>query len=290
MEQAEALQDDFTEQPEAAQEESTIDHIEQNKDRYEPPEEPDSGSEDGGEDDIDNESNLYDTVQYEGKEYSVPKELKDAFLRQADYTQKTQEVAQSRQALEQQQHEFQQAVQMQRQNIQSYAQLFALQNQLSEYNGVNWDLFSAEQPQEAQQAFIRYQQLKDATGNLAQQLQQQEAKSLQMQREMTVRRVEQGKAELERDIKGWNSTMAMEVAKYGQSVGASPEALKFIEPYQVKILRKAMLYDQSMKKATKPEEPALKPSIKVRGKANVNKDPDKMSTKEWLAWRTKQLS
>jgi hypothetical protein len=39
-------------------------------------------------------------VEYEGKTYCLPPELRDALLRQADYTRKTQEVAQARKALE----------------------------------------------------------------------------------------------------------------------------------------------------------------------------------------------
>lgn len=41
-----------------------------------------------------------DEVEYEGQKFRVPKPLKDAVLRHADYTQKTQEVAQQRRTLE----------------------------------------------------------------------------------------------------------------------------------------------------------------------------------------------
>ena len=39
-------------------------------------------------------------VDYNGKSYCLPPELKDALLRQADYTRKTQELAEGRRALE----------------------------------------------------------------------------------------------------------------------------------------------------------------------------------------------
>ena len=38
----------------------------------------------------------FEEVEYEGKRYALPKELKDAILRQSDYTRKTQELAQQR--------------------------------------------------------------------------------------------------------------------------------------------------------------------------------------------------
>ena len=39
-------------------------------------------------------------VDFEGKKYLVAKELKDALLRQSDYTRKTQEVAETRKQIE----------------------------------------------------------------------------------------------------------------------------------------------------------------------------------------------
>ena len=41
-----------------------------------------------------------DETEYEGKTYKVPKEIKDALLRQSDYTRKTQELAEIRKAAE----------------------------------------------------------------------------------------------------------------------------------------------------------------------------------------------
>ena len=35
-------------------------------------------------------------VEFEGKEYNIPPELKDAIMRQSDYTTKTQEIAEQR--------------------------------------------------------------------------------------------------------------------------------------------------------------------------------------------------
>lgn len=66
-------------------------------------------------------------VEYEGKTHRVPKELKDAVLRQADYTRKTTEVAQERQVLHQTYAQAQQSVQQlstAQQTLLQYAQAF----------------------------------------------------------------------------------------------------------------------------------------------------------------------
>ena len=51
-------------------------------------------------------------VDWEGKKYAVPKELKDALMRQSDYTRKTQEIAETRRALEAKEAEIQQRAQV----------------------------------------------------------------------------------------------------------------------------------------------------------------------------------
>lgn len=64
-------------------------------------------------------------VEHEGKTYRVPKDLKDSFLRQSDYTRKTQEVAQERQVLHQTYAQASQAIaqaQTVQQTLTQYAQ------------------------------------------------------------------------------------------------------------------------------------------------------------------------
>lgn len=66
-------------------------------------------------------------VEYEGKTHRVPKELKDAVLRQSDYTKKTTELAQERQVLHQTYAQAQQSVQQissAQQALMQYAQAF----------------------------------------------------------------------------------------------------------------------------------------------------------------------
>ena len=55
-----------------------------------------------------------ETVEYEGQEYNIPPELKEAFLKNQDYTTKTQEMAEQRKDLETDRQRFQQAIQLQK--------------------------------------------------------------------------------------------------------------------------------------------------------------------------------
>ena len=229
-------------------------------------------------------------VDYKGEKYNVPPELKDSFMRNKDYTEKTQTVAEERRALESQQQQFQQAAQMQQLNMQGHAQYAALSNQLEQYNNVDWDSFSEQDPTAAQKAFFQYTQLKDATTNLGQQLQQQEAQALQQQQSMTARQLEQGKAELARDIKDWSPDLVKKLNDHGESYGFTHNELSQInDPRVVKVLRDAMLYRQSINKATETPKTQAKPISKVKGKAKGKPDESKMSTEDWMKMRNKQV-
>ena len=287
MEQAEAVAEAFqeTEQPQAEAPTTEV---------SETPEVTEATEQTGEE----QEAPEFVEVEYEGETYEVPAHLKEALLRQADYTQKTQEVSEQRkqvetqaQALQRQAAEFQQAVQLQEQNLQGYAQLAALQNNLQQYEGVDWQEFSDNDPAGAQKAWFAYQQSQQAAQNLQGQLQQQ-TQALQAQRQQaTARQLEQGMAELKREIPNWGSEVQGKLVDHGTNYGFNASELKGItDPRMIKVLHDAYLYNQSRKAATTPPKVDATPAKKVRGKGPVSKDPDKMTTDEWLKWRQKQLN
>ena len=78
-------------------------------------------------------------IEYEGEKYKVPKSLKDAFLRQSDYTRKTQEVAEQRKEFERQRDQFQQQAAMQRQHIEDFSQLHTIDAQIERFKNVDWE-------------------------------------------------------------------------------------------------------------------------------------------------------
>ena len=230
-------------------------------------------------------------VEYEGNEYNLPPELKEALMRQQDYTSKTQSVADERKALEQQTAQFQQAAEMQQRNMQGHAQYAALQNQLQQYQNVDWDSFSENDPTAAQKAFFQYTQLKDATTNLGNQLQSQESQALQSQQMNSAKQLEQGSAELARDVKGWGTERKQALNAHGETYGFTHTELNQIaDPRMVKVLNDAYLYRQSLSKAKATPETLITPITKVKGKGKGQPNPDKMSTDDWMKWRNKQVN
>jgi len=226
-------------------------------------------------------------VEYEGKQYKLPPELKDALLRQSDYTRKTQEVAEQRKAIEAQAEEVKQRAAIQRDMLQGYAQLSAIDGQLKQYEQVNWNQLSDEDPAQAQKLWINFQQLQQAHGTLAQQLQQAEQKAAFETHQATARRIEEGQKQLASEITGWSPELQQKLVEHGSKLGASKEALNGIsEPWIVRALHKAMQYDQLVEKARqRPKESApAKPLEVVRsnGGRPTTTPNDKMSTEEWM--------
>lgn len=235
----------------------------------------------------------FEEVEYEGKKYALPKELKDAILRQADYTRKTQELAQTR---EQSQAEIAQEkarIEAERANIQSVARVYAIDERLQQYAGTDWQALSQSDPVAAQQAFFSYQQLKDAKQQLIGQIQQNEAQRALREGEATARSMQQAQEMLAREIKGWSPEYAKQLRDVAKELGADDKSIAAIrEPWIVRALHAQKVLREMTSKATaKPAPPPPTPVKTITGgtaKAAVN--PDKLSTDEWMEWRNKQVA
>lgn len=234
-------------------------------------------------------------VDHEGKKYRVPKDIKPALMLHADYTKKTQEVAEQRRALEAQQQQFQQARELQQQNLREYAQLSSIDSQLEQFSKLNWQQLSAEDPFQAQQLWMQQAQLKEARQSLAGNLSQREQQALESQRAEAAKRVKEGQDMLTREIKNWSPEYAKTLAGYGETMGYTQQELATVQDARaIKLLHKAYLYDQLAAKASKPPPasiPNAKPSAQLpSGKSTLKKDPTQMSDAEFDAYRRKVIS
>ncbi len=229
-------------------------------------------------------------IDYEGEKYRVPKVLKEAFLRQTDYTQKTQSLASERKAFEHQQTMFKETSERQMQHIQDYAQLHALDMQLQQYQNIDWQKLIDTDPVEAMKIDRQYRSLSEMRGGIVTRIQQVEAQEAFERQRSTARLIEEGQATLKREIPNWSDETRQAITDYAISSGFnSQEVSQVIDPRQVKVLHKAYLYDQMMKKAATTPKPEVKPVTKVATRESATRDPDKMTTDEWMKWRNQQL-
>ena len=227
----------------------------------------------------------FEEVEYEGKKYALPPELKDAILRQADYTRKTQELAQTRQQAEQTFAQQQARIEAERANIQAVARLTALDERLQQYAGVDWDSLSQSNGELAQREFMKYQQLKDSRTQFVAQIQQHESQRAMQEQQETARQLQEANEALSREIKGWSPDYAQSLREVAKSLGAKEEQLNGIrEPWIVKALHAQKVLAEMTKKAgAAAPAVAAKPVRTISGgNAKATVDPDKMSIEDWM--------
>lgn len=230
-------------------------------------------------------------VEHEGKKYQIPKSLKPALLRQADYTQKTQAVAEERKAVETERAQVREYAKQQQQFVGDIAKVVAIDQQLEAYNKLDWITLSQQDPVQTQQLDLQRRALEQQRAQAANEVtQKQEKFALEKQQEIA-KLVQDADAYLKREIPGWTPERDDQVTKFAVDLGLDPQTLAKVivkNPVWAKVLHQAELYAQLAKKQAAAPKPApeAKPVPQVTGnRASGRKDPTKMSDAEFAAYR-----
>jgi len=231
----------------------------------------------------------------DGKKYAVPKALKDALLRQADYTRKTQEVAAQRKELEGRQEAIRQHAEWQQANIKEYARLEAITDRLSQFQGVNWAQLNQDDPVRAQALFIEKSNLEGAQRELREGLTQKQQQALWMQQQETAKQLQEGRAAIAKAIPNFTPELAKSLKDHGTSYGYTADELNaVVDPRAVQVLHDAYLWRQYQSKqraavAPKPA-PQAEPVRQVTGRKPTQPGlRDDLSAAEWVKRRNAQL-
>lgn len=184
-------------------------------------------------------------VEIDGKLYAVPEEIKDGYLRQADYTKKTQEVAHARRHVETMLQAATQAVQASQQFADVIGQIKAADASLQAFHSLDWNELRATDPVEyaAKQAdFVRWQSYREG---LVRNLQDAKQRVDYAQAQETAMRVQQGAQILSQAIPGWGEQRMKEIRSAAQRYGYRDAELDGItDPRAVLVLHKAAEYDK----------------------------------------------
>lgn len=269
----------------------------------------DGATDEGGEDDG------YEDYEYEGKKYRTHRDLKKGLMLNADYTRKTQEIAETRRALDARQAEITQQAELANTHYQAIGQLHQAREQLNsinarlaKYNQINWQQVEATDFQSAQTLLREQTQLvnlRDEWVRHAQGVYQGIAQAEQ-QRQSTAqqefaKRVEEGKILLNREIRGgFNDAVAATLRSYAHEQQI-PEATihKFQDdPHAVRMLWKAHRYDQLMNKhksaarlpTPSTPEPRPAPQVGRRPSTSASALNDRMSPEAWVQARERQIA
>lgn len=207
-------------------------------------------------------------IEYDGKLYEVPTELKDALLRQDDYTKKTQEVATQRkeveainQTLQQKFEEFKFAESIQ-EDVLKAQQLEQTANQYHEYLRNNIDTLNATDIEKLRMAIEDARRERDQIG---QQLQGKQQEFQQAQEQSRTELLNQGTEILKAKIPNWGADHQAQVRDFALNLGfTEAEVNTVVDPRQVEVLWKAAQYEklqQGKTSAVKKVQsaPAIKP-------------------------------
>ena len=237
-----------------------------------------------------------ETVEYEGQEYNIPPELKEAFLKNKDYTTKTQEMAEQRKDLETDRQRFQEAIQLQTAHTEAYTQLSIVDQQLAQYNEIDWSTWASQDPNAAQQAQIQMGALREQRTQAQGKLQSLHAETQQQMHNQTSKEVEQNRAKIERLVPNWSSETEKAVFDFGIKSGLSESQLAGTnyDPIQIGILNKARLFDELQQKQSgkKPKKTEPVPqATRVTPKRTVKTGlHDNLSMDEWVKRREAHIA
>lgn len=240
-------------------------------------------------------------VEHDGQKYRIPKALKPALMMNADYTRKTQELAEHRRTWEQQRTQQAESFEALRSE---HVQVATLESQVQAYEKYDWtaayqQAAESDDPMGAQarlnSAYMQYQNLRNSLGEAKASLSQKEqARAIEQQRE-TAKQIEEGQAVLQRDIPGWSPELAVKLSEFGQSIGYSKADMDGVfDTRQVKLLHLAYLGQQTSQKQTaaKRQEKvaAVTPAKTVGARASGYKPglDDSLPVDEWMRRRNAQ--
>jgi hypothetical protein len=196
-------------------------------------------------------------VEYEGETFQVPTKLKEAVIQKADYTRKTQEVAEARRQIELQNESFRmaQAEQEFNQTVSEPTQQLAIIAARTKDLLDNWQSLTTDQKQEL---LFLDKQRDSIAGTI--QVKRKEFEGAQKQALEKLRA--QAMESVRKSIPGWSPELAQEITKHAMSDGyTQAELSNIVDPRHVKTLWKAKQFDalQAKAKSTPPPPKIVKP-------------------------------
>jgi hypothetical protein len=231
-------------------------------------------------------------LELDGEVHTLPGALKGAFLRQADYTRKTQELAEHRRAVEAER----QALADDRRALHGAhgdrATLAALDQQLDGFETVDWGALSQADPHRAQALWAGAQQTAALRDQFAYALSHHESREqVRAAREAAEAMAATGRT-LSQEIEGWSPEVAGKLVDYAKAFGVTLEELsQMADPRLWKLLHKAYQADQASQGEARAEARTVQPAVTISGGgAGGSGVRDELGTKEWMRRRNEQMA
>lgn len=209
-------------------------------------------------------------IELEGEKYVVPKQLKSAFLRQQDYTQKTQALAEQRRGLEEQAKFIQTMAQTQQAQFEKAVEVKQLADQVAQYEKLDWQALAQQDPSQAMALQMQYQQLQRTLQGKAQELQAASQQTQQLTAQQRQQMAAKGAEVLKSKFPNWGAELQGKIAKNTLSYGFSETELADVfDPRLVEVLHDAMQWKelQASKGIVKKKVSNAKPLVKTTSRS-----------------------
>jgi hypothetical protein len=233
-------------------------------------------------------------IEFDGERYAVPKTLEKAFMQQADYTRKTQEVAEQRRATEELNERLQQTQQATAEEMQMRTELMSINQQLEQASGIDWNAYWDQNPVEAGKAQGQVNSLNQRQRQLEHEIGQAEFIRTETAKQEAATRLRSTMNYARTKIPGWSNDVHDKMQKFAtENLGYTPQQIvSAMNPAIYRTLHLAMIGHEAMtKQSAKPKPaPAVEPLKKITGKTgrSARKSIAQMSMDEYAEYRNQQ--
>lgn len=183
-------------------------------------------------------------------------ELKLGYLRQSDYTKKTQAVAEQRKAFEAQTAEAEATMN---------ALMSAAGADISRFQNVNWEQAAIDNPDQYRQAKAAFEQAQSTYNLIKAQADQFQTQQQQQTEAAQKEAAKESLTVLKTNIPNWNNDLYYQIGEYAQGLGVSGEEFNKVSDHRlITALWKAMQFDQA-KQVTAKKKAKSSPTKTLSG-------------------------
>lgn len=221
-------------------------------------------------------------VEYEGKPYKLPPELKDALLRHSDYTKKTMSLAEERKAFEAQREQLDTFRSLSNERMEALQNTALIRAEMERIENTPVQGLSEEQITRAE---VRLATLRNQLGQWETYGQQAAQKEKDARDQQFAKDREHALTEASKAIPNFDDARRSQIAELIAGEGGDPKQIDSIaDPVVWKILHLADIgkrFTERQRKAAQIKAAQkTQPAQEVGGKSNTRKDPDEMSPAE----------
>lgn len=199
----------------------------------------------------------------DGKEYQVPKEIEGMFLKNKDYTQKSQVNSAKAKELEEREQQLNQQFEASEVELESRATLKSVTAQIEEYSKLtqeDWDAHHSQDPMGTEKHWRNFHFLQSQKAELEGKISKAEAERTEKAQQDLAKRVQETNEFAAKNIPGFKPELTDKLIAFAGEMGVPEAALKSNwSPTFYKLLHRAYVGDASLKKQSAARKPAPAP-------------------------------